>query len=229
MTRTSTLARASASDAEIPAGDGRFLYSRGASHAPSARAAILRLSSAALDTLVRSLHEEFRGTARAARVAKLLGDYAASASDWRTCALFCDRHYTRNLVAREARFELMVLCWSAGQESAIHNHEGQDCWMAVLDGEIEEVRYPFPSGDGTAPLRPQTSLRFQQGQVAFIRDEMGLHLVRPARPAPGVTLHLYSSPYDECNCYCPDTGQVTRKRLGHYSIRGRILSTGEPV
>ena len=187
------------------------------------------MSSAAIDTLVHSLREEFHGNARPARIAALLGDYAQSETDWRACALFCDAHYTRNLVAREERFELMVLCWNAGQASPIHNHEGQDCWMAVLDGEIEEVRYPFPAGDASAPLHPQNALRFRQGQVAFIRDEMGLHLVRPARPAPGITLHLYSSPYDECNCYCPDTGRVTRKRLGHYSIRGRILSATETV
>ena len=57
------------------------------------------------------------------------------------------------------------------------------------------------------------------------RHEMGLHLVRPWPPgrASGVTLHLYSLPYDDCNCYCPETGQVTRRRLGHYSVRGRIL------
>jgi cysteine dioxygenase len=183
------------------------------------------LSTQALDFLVRTLREEFRGRARGARTAELLGEYARTQHDWREFALFSERHYTRNLVVREARFELMVLCWGPGQESAIHNHEGQDCWMAVLDGEIEEVRYSWPEGDGPAPVHCKGALRFGAGQVAFIKDEMGLHLVRPAASSGsgGVTLHLYSEPYDECNCYCPDTGRVTRKKLGHYSVRGRIL------
>ena len=184
------------------------------------------MSAQPLDVLVRSLREEFHNAARGGRVAELLGEYARTRDDWRRYAFFSDQHYTRNLVELDARFELMILCWGPGQESPIHNHEGQDCWMAVLDGEVEEVRYPMPSGSG--PLHSKGTLRFGPGQVAFIRDEMGLHLVRPlgTRPTGGVTLHLYSSPYDECNCYCPDTGRVTRKKLGHYSVRGRILAPG---
>lgn len=183
------------------------------------------LSTPALDTLVRALHDEFAGRARAARVSELLGAYARAQQDWREFALFSPQHYTRNLVAREAAFELMVLCWGPGQESAIHNHEGQDCWMAVLAGEIEELRYAWPESEGAAPIASQGALSFGEGDVAFIRDEMGLHLVRPAASSAtgGVTLHLYSAPYDECNCYCPDTGRVTRKRLGHDSVRGRVL------
>ena len=182
-----------------------------------------------LDALVGCLHDEFRlPGARNGRIAELLGEYARTCSDWRAFALSSDQHYTRNLVARETRFELMILCWGPGQESPIHNHEGQDCWMAVLDGEAEEVRYPMPAGSGAGPLRSKGMLRFTPGQVAFIRDEMGLHLVRPVSISVSgcVTLHLYSSPYDECNCYCPETGRVTRKKLGLHSIRGRVLAPG---
>lgn len=182
----------------------------------------------ALDALVRSLHAEFQGAARGPRIAELVGTYARAHQDWRPFALSSPAHYTRNLVAREPRFELMVLVWGPGQESAIHNHEGQDCWMAVLDGEIEEVRYPMPTAGASGPLRAKSAQTFQAGQVAFIRDEMGLHLVRPplGSRTGGVTMHLYSSPYDACNVYCPDTGQVTRKKLGHYSVRGQVLSPG---
>lgn len=183
------------------------------------------MDTQAIDALVRSLQGEFGSRPNGARVATLLGEYARTQSDWRGFALYSPKHYTRNLVVREAGFELMVLCWSAGQESAIHNHEGQDCWMAVLDGEVEEVRYPVPAGT-PGPLSPKGAATFRAGQVAFIRDEIGLHLVRPARTSAvgGVTLHLYATPYDECNCYCPDTGTVTRKRLGYHSIRGRVLA-----
>jgi predicted metal-dependent enzyme (double-stranded beta helix superfamily) len=182
------------------------------------------VSTADLDHLVRTLQAEFRTRVRPGRVSEILGDYARSHQDWREFALFSEQHYTRNLVAREARFELMILCWGPGQASAIHNHEGQDCWMAVLDGEMEEERFDVPDPTSPGPLRSKGVHGFGPGQVAFIRDEMGLHLVRP-RPgarAGGVTLHLYSLPYDDCNCYCPETGQVTRRKLGHHSIRGQI-------
>jgi cysteine dioxygenase len=187
------------------------------------------LNTQALDALVRNLETEFRGPVRPARMSELLGEYARARTDWREFALFSSEHYTRNLVARAPRFELMILCWGPGQESPIHNHEGQDCWMAVLDGELEEVRYPMPAGDRAGPLTSTGTLRFGSGQVAFIRDEMGLHLVRPRGPSSGVSLHLYSEPYDECNCYCPDTGRVTRKRLRHHSARGEILAAEGPA
>lgn len=185
-------------------------------------------STQALDGLVRSLHEEFQARARGARIAELLGNYAREHQDWRAYALFSPTQYTRNLVAREPRFELMILCWGAGQESAIHNHEGQDCWMAVLDGAIEEVRYPMPAAGASGAPRQKSAQTFQPGQVAFIRDEMGLHLVRPPAGCAGggITMHLYSSPYDACNVYCPQTGQVSRKQLGHYSVRGQVLAPG---
>jgi cysteine dioxygenase len=176
------------------------------------------------------LHAEFHGRSRPARVAELLGEYARTHDDWREFALFSDQHYTRNLVTREPRFELMVLCWGPGQESPIHNHEGQDCWMAVLEGDIEEVRYPMPDAGARGRLQSKGVLEFSVGQVAFIRDEMGLHLVRPAaaKSVSGVTLHLYSLPYDDCSCYCPETGQVTRKRLMHHSIRGQLVPVTAP-
>ncbi len=187
------------------------------------------MNTQALDTLVRSLQEEFQGEARGPRMADLLGLYARSHVDWREFAFFAVENYTRNQVTREERFELMILCWGRGQESPIHNHEGQDCWMAVLDGEIEEVRYPMPGNGRPGPLVARGSSVFRRGQVGFIRDEMGLHRVRPAKPeSTGVTLHLYSGPYDECNCYDPDTGRVVRRKLFYHSVRGRVLTPNTP-
>ena len=177
----------------------------------------------AIDELVGALEEVFSSGAsgRGARVAALLADYARSHDDWRAFGLFDDECYTRNLIARARSFELLVLCWGPGQESPIHNHEGQECWMAVLDGAVEEVRFDLPQERHTGPLDPRATLRYEAGEVAFIRDEMGLHLVRGAqRGARAVSLHLYAAPYDECNVYCPDTGRVTRKTLTNHSERG---------
>lgn len=188
------------------------------------------MTTPALDGLVGDLTARFRQGPQGGAVAEILGAYARSSKDWRGFALFAPQHYTRNLVVLNDLFELMILCWGPGQESPIHNHEGQDCWMAVLDGEMEELRYLIPSGAGPGPILAKSTHRFASGQVAFIRDEMGLHLVRPTRASAlgGVTLHLYAKPYDECNCYCPETGRVTRKKLGHHSIRGRLLAQSTP-
>jgi cysteine dioxygenase len=180
----------------------------------------------AIDELAGALEEVFASAraGRGARVAALLAAYARAHEDWRAFGLFDDDCYTRNLIARGPCFELLVLCWGAGQESPIHNHEGQDCWMAVLEGSVEEVRFDLPASGHRGPLDAQATLRYDAGQVAFIRDEMGLHLVRGAvRDERAVSLHLYAAPYDACNCYCPDTGEVTRKTLTNHSERGKVL------
>ena len=176
-----------------------------------------------LDRLVDGLKETFASSESSERrAAELLRNYASEQDDWRAFALFGEACYTRNRVAREPEFELLLLCWDVGQESPIHNHEGQDCWMAVLDGTLEELRYPMPPSDHRGPIKASESFLYEQGGVAFIRDEMGLHLVRPVG-GRAVSLHLYATPYDECNVYCPDTGIITRKRMSDYSVRGRLI------
>jgi len=183
------------------------------------------MSTTALDGLVGELTRELGGPARGQRVAKLLGDYARNHEDWREFALFSQESYTRNLVSRDGRFELLILCWGAGQVSPIHNHEGQNCWMAVLDGNVEEVQYCKPEEVRPGPLDPRCARSFARGEVAFIRDDIALHVVRSAHPdRPAVSLHLYAAPYDECSCYCPETGTVTRTPLTNHSVRGELVT-----
>ena len=182
------------------------------------------MSTVALDALVEALHAAFESDVAGRRIGELLATYASEHEDWRPWALFDEAQYTRNLVIREERYELMILCWGVGQESPIHNHEGQDCWMAVLDGAVEELRYRMP-GAGTGALDPHDAKAYGVGQVAFIHDDIGLHLVRSAdRGRPAVSLHLYTAPYDACNCYCPETGHITRTKLVNYSERGRLVA-----
>ncbi len=183
------------------------------------------MTTAALDSLVEALRNEFRNEARGSHIAELLSNYVRTETDWGAFAFFDEAMYTRNLVAREDRFELLLLCWSAGQESPIHNHEGQDCWMGVIEGRIEEVRYCKVDDVKPGPIEAKSSQIFTQGDVAFIRDDIGLHLVRSASASePAISLHLYAAPYDQCNVYCPETGKITRKDLSNYSVRGRLLA-----
>ncbi len=178
----------------------------------------------ALDRLVAALGHCFEQDPRGGQAAALLAGYAEAEDDWRGLARWSEARYTRNLVARRERFELLLLCWGPGQESPIHNHEDQNCWMGVLDGEIEEVQYAFPRSGQLGPLDTLRSRVCTVGQVAFIRDEIGLHLVRGHRGQPGVSLHLYAAPYEACNVYCPETGRVERVRLGYHSVRGELVT-----
>ena len=52
-----------------------------------------------------------------------------------------DSFYTRNLIYRDELFEVMTICWSPGQKTAIHTHNGQLGWMTVAQGEIVTHEY----------------------------------------------------------------------------------------
>lgn len=173
-----------------------------------------------IDQLVDALTSSFESGFRADAVVQLMQAYVGEHEDWRAFASWSDGGYTRNQIARNEHFELLLLCWGAGQESPIHNHEGQHCWMGVLEGFIEERRYCCPEDVRPGALTPRDADTFERGQVAFIQDEIGLHLVRSARDGAAVSLHLYATPYDSCSAYCPDTGKLTRKQLSNNTVRG---------
>lgn len=177
------------------------------------------MSRQPIQQLVEDLRAAFARDPSGPDVKKLVADYVGAHDDWRAYAHPDPDRYTRNLVALDERFELLVLCWNAGQETPVHAHEGQNCWMAVLEGEIDEVHYAWP-GETPAPLEKSVTMRYRLGDVGHIHDDIGLHLIRPAGDGPCVSLHLYSLPFRACNIYCPETGRASRKQLFYDTVEG---------
>ena len=93
----------------------------------------------AIERLQQELHEELERDPRGRQVARLLSRYAAGSEDWRRFALFSPEAYARNLVCSNELYAIMVVCWGEAQVSPIHNHAGQQCWMAVLEGDVEPL------------------------------------------------------------------------------------------
>lgn len=178
-----------------------------------------------LDDLCQDLLAEFGSDPRGPRVAARLSAYQAACQDWRPFTFFAERSYTRNLVHRCGAFELLLLGWNEGQQSPIHDHANQSCWMAVLDGDLEEIHYKTPATGGIVEGR---RARFAPGQVAFIDDKIAFHQIRPLA-GRAVSLHLYSNPIDRCQIFCPDSGQSQSVDLGYYSLRGTRCDHEDPA
>ena len=176
------------------------------------------MTQSPLDSLCRQLTAEFRRDPKGSGVVDLLSRYAREDRDWSEYARFTDETYARNLVHRCRDYEMLLLCWGEGQESPIHNHDQQSCWMAVLDGTIEEVHYRASEG-AAGPLVEGRRQTMSQGQVAYIEDGIALHLIRPTG-GPGVSLHLYAKPIDQCKIYDPETGVSSEVEMGYHSVRG---------
>ena len=88
--------------------------------------------------------------------------------------------------------------------------------MAVLSGPMEELHYEAPNCEG--PLDCGPVRRFDAGQVAYISDDIALHVVRAIKGTTAVSLHLYAKPFQKCNRYCPETGTITRVSLSYHSV-----------
>ncbi|KAJ2939336.1 hypothetical protein O0L34_g13434 [Tuta absoluta] len=99
-----------------------------------------------LEKLVEELHNIFsHDHVNVQDVQKLMAGYKSDPKDWRKYAKFDRFRYTRNLVdAGNGAFNMMILCWGPGHASAIHDHADSHCFMKVLSGKLEEVRYDWP-------------------------------------------------------------------------------------
>ena len=133
--------------------------------------------------------------------------------------------YTRNLVSKTKAYELMVLCWPPNQTSPVHNHQGQDCWMHVVAGEMLEVQYHCLKDEesGVWGIEKGEKVPCLPGYTAYINDEICLHQICNQTDKPAITLHLYSYPIETCNIYCCKTGKVTSRKLNYSTVDGEAI------
>src|SRR5262249_7685806 len=115
-------------------------------------------------------------------------------------------HYTRNLIFKNDVFELIAICWDVGQVSRIHNHQNQNCWMAVPVGRLVVQNYRLVRADATTgycELEPTRQGLMDPEHPAHVDPEEPIHAVLNLREfnAPAASLHIYSRPYDHCLVY----------------------------
>ncbi|PGH08365.1 cysteine dioxygenase [Blastomyces parvus] len=135
-------------------------------------------------------------------IQSLMEDYTSKESEWERYA-FSDagRAYTRNLVDEgNGKCNLLILVWSPGKGSAIHDHANAHCVMKVLKGSLRETQYAWPEKDKVqkgepSPLTVTKDTVYKENQVTYMSDKLGLHKI--SNPDPdnfAISLHLYTPP-----------------------------------
>jgi cysteine dioxygenase len=158
--------------------------------------------------------------------------------------LWNPEHYTRNLIYRDAFFEVLALCWLPGQRTPIHSHNGQLGWVTVVQGELACHNYRFVRSDvrkkmpvhghndpvATRPVEVERlfSTNCQaDGNVSAVDRRQTTHQLENVEKshAGTVSLHVYSKPIDSCVLFDEGMRCCHRHHLQYYSANGVILDT----
>ncbi len=140
--------------------------------------------------------------------------------------LFWDsQHYTRNLIDKTELYELLALCWEPGMKSSIHNHKGQNCWMAAPMGRLAVQNYRLITEDLAAhqcDIVPTDTAEISVVNPVAVDPLNPVHDVRNPREwnERAVSLHVYSRPFDSCivysveQCSCGEIGLQYTSQYG---------------
>ena len=135
--------------------------------------------------------------------------------------------YTRTRAYGDERFEVLLLNWSTGAASEIHDHGGQRCWFVVLDGTMRVDDYARVDGghDATyAALERRGSLDLGRGDLDVRAGRFDLHKV--AATSPALTLHVYAKPLRTFRVYDYDAQRCRAVRAAYDADVSAVFAGG---
>jgi cysteine dioxygenase len=140
------------------------------------------------------------------------------------------QHYTRNLVDKTALYELIAICWEVGQVSSVHNHEDQNCWMAVPMGRLLVQNYRTISQDLSSrkcQLEATDTVEMDLEHPCRVDPREPVHRVLNPREFKhrAVSLHVYSRPIDSCVVYSPEHGTCGKIKLQYTTEYGKAVKS----
>jgi len=138
------------------------------------------------------------------------------------------QHYTRNLIDKTDLYELVAVCWEVGQSSSVHNHRGQNCWMAAPVGKLRVENFHVEFQDietGKCRLLASNTVELSLTNPCAVDPQEPVHRVINPREANqrAVTLHVYSRPFDTCMVYSPEQGTCGDIKLHYNTVFGQTV------
>jgi cysteine dioxygenase len=138
------------------------------------------------------------------------------------------QHYTRNLIDKTGLYELLAICWEPSMHSSIHNHRGQNCWMAAPIGRLAVQNYRVISEDLAAQcceIVPTDVCEITSTRPCAVDPLNPVHDVRNCREwgERAVSLHVYSRPFNSCIVYSVEQGACGEIGLSYTSMHGKLV------
>lgn len=132
-----------------------------------------------------------------------------------------DNKYTRNCIAHNDEFELVALCWEPGQYTAIHSHNEQECFVKVVKGTFEELKFEYqPDSESMIQFSKEV---LEEQSLSINGSDEPYHSLKNVSNDRAVTLHLYMSPIKECLVFDRKSSQLQTKQLSYHSEDGVLL------
>lgn len=130
------------------------------------------------------------------------------------------RGYTRNCIRRTENYELIALCWEAGHETPIHCHGGEECWVYMVQGELEESRFEEENFNHKIG---SVCMELGKAQISYMEDSNGFHCLENKKSTRAVSLHLYHKPISRCRIFDHENQDFKWVEMKDYSFEGRLL------
>lgn len=163
-----------------------------------------------INELITALSEEERTT-----FSSILRSVNIPLSEFENYASWSDECYTRNCIINNEKFELILLCWEAGQITPVHDHGGEECWVKVIEGEFEETIYRMNDANELTEIKSAVS---QKNGITYMIDFMGFHSLKNISDQRSCSLHLYAKPIRSCNSYDDESGELVHRELSYDTV-----------
>ena len=116
---------------------------------------------------------------------KYLNNYFET--DYKKYIILNEFKYNRERIYIDDEIEVFIITWNKNQETKIHNHAKNGCFLKILEGSLVENVFNFDNlnKSGTKILR--------KGDISYMDDSIGLHSVKNLDDI-SVSIHIYSPP-----------------------------------
>jgi cysteine dioxygenase len=155
-----------------------------------------------------------------AKMRELLERLVVTPEELKPHALFSERRYARNLVYKNGAFEIMIMCWNAGQRSSIHDHAGSLGGIKILQGELTECLFTRAPNEMIKSLSSSDYAleRHRVEETSLIHQISNLQ----ADNAKSVSIHIYVPPLIRMHVYSLEDPAVRDVLPQYFSLGAGI-------
>ena len=185
-----------------------------------------------LDDYLRGLKELSEGLVTKKALCEFLTKFEPRREDLDPFVNWNPSRHTRNLMFKNAKIEVMLICWNVGNITPLHTHNGQLGWMVMVEGKLKVENYHLvqcnkPENQqvvgidciaGATEIEMElidTELAVPGGPLNTVDKTQTIHRIINAEEwnEPAMSIHIYSLPIESCVVFDLENQRCARRDL----------------